>query len=162
MAVCSRCNGDGYEVYDEDGRMVKDACYHCGTSGQVDEETDWHDRLMRVASTLAYQAESDYRKACDNDPEGDGYDLHAAENMMRTSDYFMARVYERQYEIAEQLSKLDLDMQRVLVAWNEQPTESLLVRFNRSVLSEIQAHPSPNGCKSANEDTALGDDDIPF
>lgn len=160
---CSRCGGSGYESYDEDGRMVTDACYHCGTTGEVDEETDWHDRLMRVASTLAYQQESEYRKACDNDPEGDGYDLHAAENMMRTSDYFLARVYERQYTIAEELSKLDPDMQSVLVAWNEQPQESLLTRFNKSVAKELQAKlPSPNGGEQADMSAVFGDDDIPF
>jgi hypothetical protein len=143
--------------------MVTDACYHCGTTGEVDEETDFHDRLMRVANTLAYQQESEYRKACDSDPEGDGYDLHAAENMMRTWDYFQARVYERQYSIAEELSKLDQTTQEVLIAWNEQPQESLLVRFNKSVQEELRARlPSPNGGESANVGTFFGDDDIPF
>jgi hypothetical protein len=160
---CSRCQGSGYESYDEDGRMVTDACYHCGTTGEVDEETHFHDRLMSVANTLAYQAEREYRQACDNDPEGDGYDLHAAENMMRTSDYFMARVYDRQYSIAEELSKLDQGSQELLVAWNEQPQESLLVRFNRSVQEELRASlPSPNGGKQADVSALFGDDDIPF
>jgi hypothetical protein len=157
MSKCRKCNGEGYEWIDEDSYVVQHPCYHCGTSGEVDEETDFHDRLMSVANTLAYQQESEYRKWCDSDPDGDGYDLHAAENMMRTSDYFLARVYERQYDIAEQLSKLPLPSQEVLVAWNEEAQVSLCARFNQSVKAELEAK------QELKEATAIfGDDDIPF
>lgn len=156
MATCRRCNGEGYETYQEDGRMVRDACYHCATTGQVDSDTDFHDRLMSVASSLAHQQESEYRQWCDSDPDGDGYDLHAAENMMRTSEYFLARVYDRQYQIAEQLSKLPLPSQELLVAWNEETPISLCARFNLSVQKELQAKQEPSMA------TIFGDDDIPF
>lgn len=119
MAKCSRCQGQGYESYDEDGRMVTDVCYHCGGEGTVDEETDFHDRLQAVAATLAHQKESEYRKACDSDPDGDGYDLCAAENGMRTFDYFRSRVWDRTYEIAQELSERPRAEQELLVAWNE-------------------------------------------
>lgn len=119
---CSSCSGEGFEFFEEDGRMVTHPCYHCGTTGEVDEDTDFHDKLMGVASTLAYYQEKEYRKACNEDPDGDGYDLHAAENMMSTHDYFRNCVYDRQYKLAEEISKLDLTMQKVLVAW-DQPIE---------------------------------------
>lgn len=124
MATCRNCHGEKRVWVEEEGHPqggVYDACYHCGNTGVVDEETDFHDRLLSVAATLAYQQESDYRKACNEDPDGDGYDLHAAENMMHTSDYFRARVYERTYHIAEELAGRSRDEQELLVAWNELP-----------------------------------------
>ncbi len=122
MATCSRCQGEGEESYEEDpGRMVTDVCYHCGGSGQVDEETDFHDRLHAVAATLAYQKESEYRKACDSDPDGDGYELCAAENGYRSYDYFRVRVWERTADIAQELAQRPREDQELLVAWNESP-----------------------------------------
>lgn len=119
MATCSKCQGTGRETYDEDERRVTDACYHCGTTGQVEDEVDWSDRLHMVALTLAEREEREYRKAADEDPQGDGYDLYAAENMMSTWDYFRSRVWDRAYSIGEKLVAMDLPSQQLLVAWNE-------------------------------------------
>ncbi len=126
MAKCSRCQGEGRVWEEEEGHPqggVYDVCYHCGGEGTVDEETDFQDRLHAVAATLAYQKESDYRKACDSDPDGDGYDLCAAENGMRTFDYFRVRVGERTDEIARELAERPREDQELLVAWNEMPYE---------------------------------------
>jgi hypothetical protein len=114
MPTCRQCNGTGREVYDEDDRRVEDACYHCGTTGKVDEDTDFHDRLSAVASTLAYQLESERRIAINNDPDGDGYDLG-----LMPHDYFRCNVWDRTYEIAEQLAALPISDQEFLVAWHE-------------------------------------------
>lgn len=117
--VCRRCQGSGYEVFDEDDRRVESVCYHCGGSGLVDERVDNSDRLYEVAATLGYNEEKAYRKFCDEDPLGDGYELRAAENQMTTADYFKCRVWERQAEIAQELLELDPATQAVLIAWNE-------------------------------------------
>ena len=119
MAVCRQCNGSGEERYEEDGRDVTDACYHCGTTGTVDEDTDFRDRLSSVASTIAYQLESEYRRAVNDDDEGDGYDLGGYENGLMPYDYFRTRVWDRTYDIAEKLSALPINDQELLVAWNE-------------------------------------------
>lgn len=119
MAQCSRCQGEGKESYEEDGRMVTDTCYHCGGEGVVDEETDFHDRLHAVANTLAYQQEQEYRRWCESDPDGDGYDLCAAENGYQTYDYFRVRVWERAADIAQELAERPRAEQELLVAWNE-------------------------------------------
>jgi hypothetical protein len=74
---------------------------------------------MRAAGTIAYQIESEYRKTCDSDPDGDGYELRAAENMMTTFDYFRSRVWDRQYEIARELSGMSLADQEFLIAWEK-------------------------------------------
>ena len=115
--VCQNCGGVGTQVWDEDDRRVEDTCYHCSGTGTVDDRVDHADNLMRAAGTIAYQIESEYRKACDSDPEGDGYDLRAAENMMTTFDYFRSRVWDRQYEIARELSGMSLADQEFLIAW---------------------------------------------
>lgn len=119
MAKCIRCQGQGEESYDEDGRMFTDVCYHCGGEGTVDDETDHHDRLMLVANALAYQEESEYRKWCNSDPDGDGYDLGAYENGMMPFDYFRCRVWERAPEIGEKLSAMSREDQEFMIAWNE-------------------------------------------
>lgn len=128
---CSRCQGEGEVWEEEEGHPqggVYDTCYHCGGEGTVDEETDFHDRLHAVAATLAYQKESDYRKACNEDPEGDGYDLGAYENQMMPHDYFRTRVWDRTEEIARELAERSRADQELLVAWHEathsQPTAS--------------------------------------
>jgi hypothetical protein len=87
----------------------------------VDDDVDWHDRLHQVALTLAEDQEREYRKACNEDPQGDGYDLHAAENMMSTWDHFRSQVWDRAARIGEALSDMDLPSQQLLVAWNETP-----------------------------------------
>lgn len=119
MATCSKCQGTGEETYDEDDRRVTDACYHCGTTGEVSEEADWHDRLHQVALTLAEDQEREYRKARDNEPDGDGYDLCAAENGMSTWDYFRTQVWDRAARIGEKLAEMDRPSQELLVGWNE-------------------------------------------
>lgn len=156
---CRQCNGEGHTYEDEGSYVVQEPCYHCANTGEVDEDTDWHDRLMSAAGTLAYQVESDYRKWCDSDPDGDGYDLHAAENMLRTSEYFLIRVDDRKYDIAVKLSQMDLPSQELLVAWNEQPRESLCVKFNKSVFKELET----KHLQEMKDATSIfGDDDIPF
>jgi hypothetical protein len=125
MQPCSRCQGEGEETYEEDGRIITDVCYHCAGSGKVDDDTAFHDRLYSVASSIAYSQESEYRKACNNDPDGDGYDLGAYENGMMPSDYFRSRVWDRTYDIAEKLSEMSQADQEFLVAWNEYSSEPI-------------------------------------
>lgn len=119
--LCPRCHGEGYQEYDEDGRTVKDACYHCGTTGKVDPDSYFHDQLLGVANTLARQEEAEYRQWRDSDPDGDGYDLCAAENLMHTNDYFNLRVWDRSIDIAEKLAGMSREDQELMIAWNELP-----------------------------------------
>ncbi len=119
MAKCSTCQGTGYEIYDEDDRRCRSVCYHCGNTGEVDDETAFHDRLEGVAWTLAHQYETEYRILVNSDPEGDGYDLGGYENGLMPGDYFRARVWDRIGGLLEDLAKLPREMQEVLVVWNE-------------------------------------------
>lgn len=119
MVTCSFCGGKGYCYYDDGEHRGNDACYHCGTTGKVSEDVDFSDRLMQVAYTIAYAKEKAYRKYCDEDPDGDGYALHAAENMLSEHDYFMERVYVSQHFFLKEIESLSFEMKQVLVAWNE-------------------------------------------
>ena len=165
MPDCSRCGGEGEETYDEDGRTVTDVCYHCAGSGKVDDDTHFHDRLCMVASALAYQAESECRKAYNEDPEGDGYDLGAYENGMMPSDYFRCRVWERTPEIAEKLSAMSQADQEFMVAWNEYiPEPGILERPIPTLLDELlKCEPIVQDAMIAMvESSSISDDDIPF
>lgn len=170
MPDCCRCQGQGKETYDEDGRTVTDVCYHCAGSGKVDEDTDFHDRLHHVASALAYQAESEYRKACDSDPEGDGYNLGAYENGMMPFDYFRCRVLERTPEIAEKLLEMSRSDQEFMIACHEyvpegKPFVNLADMQKPIYLIDELLKTSPevqDACVAMVEATTLTDDDIPF
>lgn len=129
--TCPKCHGDGHQEWEEDGRWVKDACYHCGTTGRVDPDTYFHDQLLGVANTLAHLEESEYKHWCNNDPDGDGYDLHAAENMLHTSDYFNLRVWDRSIDIAEKLNDMSRADQELLIAWNELPYQAPAITVNK-------------------------------
>jgi DnaJ-class molecular chaperone len=130
METCTRCGGEGYEEYEEDGRIVRDACYHCSTTGKIDEETHWQDRLVSVANTLAHQYVNELRDNCNDDPDGEGWDFRAAEHMMNPWDYYRSIVWEKQDEYCSQLFEMPVAKQAVLIAWND-----FLV--NQSILSNL-------------------------
>ena len=115
MTECSRCGGSGFEYYEEDGRMVKDSCYHCGETGQVDEETHFHDQLHYVAEDMAWKSVKRTIRNMNEDPDGEGFDFCAAENMMTSYDLEQCMVYERIGTFMDELSKLSFEQQKEYV-----------------------------------------------
>lgn len=121
MTTCSQCSGEGYVEYEEDeysGHYVRDVCYHCSGSGKISHEEHVQDELASVAITLADLYVSQKRKAIDSDPDGDGWNLIAAENMMSSFDYFKTQVWDKQSEFYEKLLEMPLEAQELLIAWN--------------------------------------------
>lgn len=170
MAVCKRCNGEGYETYEEDGRQVRDACYHCATTGQVEEEMDFQDRLYDALGALAYDQETAYRHACFDDEDGYDYDLCAAENMMSVSDWFKTRVWDRITILNRELPIHDQAMfVAIYEGWTTEPwvlrDEALIDRLIERALDTAN---DDRGCGSqcANQcgggDDNPPDDEIPF
>jgi hypothetical protein len=124
MYDCQRCGGSGYEYYEEDGRNIRDACYHCGMTGKVSSDTDFNDRLHGVANVLAYLYVSEYKKARDNSDEyEEPFYFCAAENGMSENEYFRSLVWDYEFEYAKKLNEMSSKDQDLLIAWNELPYE---------------------------------------
>lgn len=117
--ICVRCNGEGIEYFEEDYRPQSHICYHCSGSGFVDDEMAFHDKLNQVAMTLATYHVSDMQKAIDSDPYGEGWNFHAAENMMSGRDYFSMKVYDYAAVFSQQLQDFSLEDKEFLIAWEE-------------------------------------------
>ena len=115
MPVCSRCFGEGFDTYEEDGRMVTDTCYHCGGTGKIDEETHYQDQLTEVATVMAVAHVQEYKKFKDEDPDGEGFEFCAAERMMTSWDYERCLVWDYTDQFAQRLSALPLEQQRAYV-----------------------------------------------
>jgi hypothetical protein len=119
LQPCSRCGGTGYEEYEEDGRWIRDACYHCSNTGRVDCQTAFFDRIQSVAETLAWLRVHAMERERNADPEGEDWTFCAAENGCTAYDYSVGVAAGLTAEIAEDLLKRDTTTQEVLVAWNE-------------------------------------------
>ena len=130
MNTCKRCAGSGIESWFEDGRHQQMTCYHCSGGGEVDDETDYQDRLGNVAGTLAYMHVCEMKDRYNSDPEGEGWDFRAAENMMSSRDYFDMHVYDYTCMYAEQLADLPVESQRLLIAWNESPRDTVTIKLD--------------------------------
>lgn len=85
--LCPKCEGDGHRHVEEDGRDYQDPCYRCGTTGWVDAENHLHYRIERLCSVLAGDMLHKKKRAANSNPDGEGWDFHAAENGMRGYDY---------------------------------------------------------------------------
>lgn len=122
MNICYTCNGDGVEYFYDD-RFEHHICYHCNGSGHVSDETMFHDDLYCVAYSLASQYVHSMIQAANNDPEGDGFALIAAENGLSQSDYTCHLIDIQTEKFGIELSNKPLADQQLLIAWNNLPLQ---------------------------------------
>jgi len=115
---CTRC-ADGVDFYEEDGRTIRDACYHCGATGWIDDETHRYDRLQAIVAQFAVTAAHERRARMDMNEDGEDFAFCAAENMMTTNDLFTEIMWSCEAKIGAQMDALPREMQDVLLAWNE-------------------------------------------
>lgn len=87
-SACTRCGGTGWNKWFEDDREQRYRCYHCLATGKVSNELARTYKLMDICEYVARRDAHDYRRDLNNDPEGEDFRFHAAENMMTTHDYF--------------------------------------------------------------------------
>ena len=113
---CNNCGGCGIECYDDDDRRVEDVCYHCGGTGKVDEETHFHDMLGRVCNYLGFKKAADYQRGANSDPDGEGFDFMASENMLSSYEYFQSLGYTFSDQYMAEMLEKDLDTQRAMIA----------------------------------------------
>lgn len=132
--------------------MKNDEEYFLNQAYEEQEYIRRFEDIMSVAYSLAYNEEMQFRHAVDSDPEGDGYNLYAAENMLSSEDYFKIKVNDRQYKIADLIHEMDSYTQQVLIAWhwfNMNHKQSNI--FENKQLDNIMF-----------DDQAMNEDDIPF
>ena len=111
MATCGNCCGTGVDVYDEDDRRVEESCYHCGGSGNIDDDTAFYDCLGSVATLMSQIHVREYIKNVNEDPDGEGFTFMAAEDMMSPWEYEQTLVWSHMGEFMERLEKLPIEAQ---------------------------------------------------
>lgn len=84
---CPKCGGDGATLEEEDGRSVEAACYHCANTGRISDEQNLANRIEALALKVAAQKVDRQRKACDENPDGEGWAFQAAEAGVQVYDY---------------------------------------------------------------------------
>ena len=97
MKVCDRCGGDAFVEYEEDGRPVRDACYHCGNTGFITDEQAYLDRIEHVAESLAIDAVQKMRQERNDNSDafgGEDWAFCAAENGLHEYEYTQGKVWE--------------------------------------------------------------------
>jgi len=117
--VCLRCDGEGRQVWDEDGVRCLDACYACCGRGWVDGERGFAQALEAACDRLGAMRAARYRRGRDEGAaEGDCEDFSfcAAENMMSARDYEVALSWDFAAEAMREVADWPLDRQRWLVA----------------------------------------------
>jgi hypothetical protein len=88
---CPKCQGVGEVTFEEDGRQVTDACYHCQRTGQIDPEQMWADTVAALAAELAHAVvanrEASWNAAFKRGEVDEPWDFAAAENGISAYDY---------------------------------------------------------------------------
>lgn len=118
MPACTQCS-DGRVCYEEDGRMVIDDCYHCLSTGIIPEETAREDNLESLSMSLASILVRDRQAEAQSDPDGDNWQLRAAENMMTEHEWTLDCIYDQSSKVMKELEKLSPFMQDLIVKMAE-------------------------------------------
>jgi hypothetical protein len=103
---CPQCRGQGTELKEEDGRLVEDACYHCGTTGRISEEQARSDRVANLVGLIARVRVRRAEEACASDPEGEDWAFAAAESMCTLFEYRQGKQWEQESLVADEVKKL--------------------------------------------------------
>jgi hypothetical protein len=104
---CTRCD-DGYH---EDG-----PCYHCSTTGYIDEETHFQDQLSACGHILAAYEVDRIRTLADSDPDGEGFAFRAAEDMMTVYEYTTMLHWDISARYHQMINEMTRQDQEILVA----------------------------------------------
>lgn len=114
--VCLRCDGEGRQVWDEDGVRCLDQCYACLGLGWVAEDAAHDQALGAACDRLGSLRAAAYRRARDEDPEGEGFALCAAESMLSPWEYEQALAMTFSEDAMREVASWPLDRQEWLVA----------------------------------------------
>jgi hypothetical protein len=103
---CPNCE-DGWVIVEEDGRRIRDACYHCANTGFISEQQHRADRILGLAISLATEIVNKMKRDCNADPESEGWNFQAAESRMAEYEYTTARIMDKADSLGKSLLQLD-------------------------------------------------------
>lgn len=86
---CPACE-DGWTYVEEDGKRIRDACYHCGNTGFISPQQHRVDQINSVVYALASESINRQKEWCNSNPDGEGWAFSAAENQMTEREYTTA------------------------------------------------------------------------
>lgn len=161
MQTCPVCQGEGSQRStdpNEVERGIEDDCYHCGTTGKVDDETARNDCLMYVVSLLAMVAVNAMRKAYDSDPEGEGWAFRAAENMMTEWEYTEDAISWQIGQIAPWMNSLTEEEQEFMLQIDDPDSWHSVCLANEAIAKQLQSRQKFVALAA----TVFDEDDIPF
>ena len=117
--ACLRCDGEGRQVWDEDGVRCLDACYACCGRGWVDGEHGFAQALEAACNRLGAMRAAQYRRGRDEgaaDGDCEDFAFCAAENQMSSRDYEVAISWGFTDEALREVADWPLDRRQWLVA----------------------------------------------
>jgi hypothetical protein len=116
MNICTPCNGIGsIEEPDDNYGYIRDVCYHCSGSGQVDNETELNDQLNLLVQIMTDIKFESWLDSIQNFNDGEDIEFMAAENMCSVDEIKESRRYDIAYSIGDELSKLLPDTLELLL-----------------------------------------------
>lgn len=122
MATCSVCGGEGYQRSLDDHEVadgIMDPCYHCETTGEVNEETSFRDSLFGIASDLAAMAVQAMIVSYNTDPEGEGWGFRAADCGMSEEEYTKCVMWDTETLFFTRLEAMTREEQSFMLAMHD-------------------------------------------
>lgn len=118
MRTCPKCHGLKRVWVEEPGHPeggVRDACYHCGNTGEISEQQHFDNRLISAIGKLAQRIVNQRIDRVNANPEGEGWGFAAAENGMCENDYTQQEVWLEEEKLGETFKTLPCDLTEALV-----------------------------------------------
>lgn len=101
---CPKCDGSGWQQIEEDvGVFVGHACFYCGNTGLIPESRFKTYKLDQFINMVAGVLIAKKKQAMDEDPYGEGWAFHAAENGMSEYEYSMDRQMSEERRVHKEL-----------------------------------------------------------
>jgi hypothetical protein len=157
---------------EEDGRMIEDACYHCGNTGVISEDEAQADRVTALCERIAGEI---VHARQERDKQDEEYGLAAAENCcMSIHDWYRCMAWGEAERVHEELERLAPATVARLVGLLDGPIELTaadLAGLNVEVAQAVKkaAAPRPEPVVAAPvvapykvERPVYNGDDIPF
>lgn len=132
---CPNCE-DGIVSFEEDGRIVQDACYHCENTGFISPEQHRIDQIESMATSLADSVIQKMKRDCNNDPDGDGWAFHAAESGVSEHQYTASRVMSKSDQFKASLIALDKTDNQLVSALLNRMAPNIVIEVPIRVIHE--------------------------